>query len=395
MSTNATADEHSWAEYMIYMEAGDIVSIPSQEKKKKPTGIALGLLASTVVALGSMWLSETPVWPFTIAGKHPIDAAGIAILLGMAAGNFLAIPGYMQPGIKFAVKKVLPFGIILLGARLNMPDLLRVGGAGLALSLVEIALAMAVILLLARHFKLGRKLGTLLGVGTAICGGSAILAAAPVIEAEEEDIVFSVAVVSLLGTVAMFLYPVIGHLIHMNDKGFGMWSGLTLYQTPQVVAAGFSYSQESGEIATIVKLARVCLLAPVVFALGLYYARRKEMSSGPQLHGEKKKINYISLIPMFVIGLFGLVALRTLGFLPDVTFHIKQGPLGAVDRQLNLATFCGNLSTLCVVVSMAGAGLETKFSVFKRIGSTPLLVAALGFVVVTCVVLALVRVLPV
>jgi uncharacterized integral membrane protein (TIGR00698 family) len=299
----------------------------------------------------------------------------------------------MQPGIKFAVKKVLPIGIILLGARLNMPDLLRVGGTGVVLSMVEIALAMSVLMLLGRRFKLGRKLGTLLGVGTAICGGSAILAAAPVIEAEEEDVVFSVAVVSLLGTIAMFLYPLFGHLLHMSNKGFGMWSGLTLYQTPQVVAAGFSYSKESGEIATIVKLARVCLLAPVVFGLGLYYARAKEMSSGPQMHGKKKKINYLSLVPMFVVGLFGLVALRTLGFLPDVTFHIKQGPLGAVDRHLNLAGFCGDLSTLCVVVSMAGAGLETKFSVFKKIGSAPLIAAALGFAVVTCVVLAVVRVL--
>lgn len=396
MSSASKQDEHSWAEYMIYMEAGDIVSIPAApEKKRMHAGIALGLLASTVLALAAMWIAEAPVWPFTISGKHPIDAAGLAILLGMLAGNFLKVPAYMQPGIKFAVKKVLPVGIILLGARLNMKELIRVGGTGVLLSILEIALAMLVVIVLGRRLGLGRKLATLLGVGTAICGGSAILATAPIIEAEEDDIVFSVAVVSLLGTIAMFLYPIIGHLLHMDNKSFGMWSGLTLYQTPQVVAAGFSYSQDSGEIATIVKLARVCLLAPVVFALGLYFARDKEVKTGHQTHGKKKKINYFSLIPTFIIGLFALVALRSFGFLPEVTFHLTQWPLGPADRHLDLAGFCGNLSTLCVVISMAGAGLETKFDVFKKIGHLPLMAAACGFLVVTAVVLALVRVLPI
>jgi uncharacterized membrane protein YadS len=141
------------------------------------------------------------------------------------------------------------------------------------------------------------------------------------------------------------------------------------------------------------------LLAPVVFALGLYYARDKEVKTGHQTHGQKKKINYFSLIPTFVIGLFALVALRSFGFLPEVTFHMTQGPLagptGAIDRHLNLAGFCGDLSTLCVVISMAGAGLETKFDVFKKIGHAPLMAASFGFLVVTAIVLALIRVLPI
>ncbi|MGI8906392.1 MAG: YeiH family protein [Candidatus Sumerlaeaceae bacterium] len=395
MSSAPKGDEHSWAEYMIYMEAGDIVSVPSTHKVGRRPGIALGLLATTVVALTAMWLSEAPVWPFTVgSGRHPLDSAGIAILLGMIIGNFVRVPSYLQPGIKFAVKKVLPVGIILLGARLNMADLVHVGAAGILLSVVEIALAMFVLIALGKHFGLSKKLAVLLGVGTGVCGGSAILATAPVIDAKEEDVVFSVAVVSLLGTIAMLLYPFIGHLLQMHDRSYGLWSGLTLYQTPQVVAAGFSFSQEAGETATIVKLARVCLLAPVVFLLGLWFARQKELTTGPQVHG-KKKINYLGLIPTFVIGLFAVVLLRTMGFLPEMTFHLKEGPLGSGDRNLNLANFCRDLSTLCVVVSMAGAGLETKFDMFKKIGSKPLIAAGLGFVVVTAVVLALIRILPV
>lgn len=393
-------DAHSWAEYMIYMEAGDIVNVPAPTVVKKP-GIGLGLLASVVVALGAMWLAEAPFWPFTMKnGSHPIDAAGVAILVGMLVGNFLPIPSYLQPGIKFAVKKVLPIGIILLGARLNMADLVRVGSAGILLSIMEILIAIYVLILLGRRFKLGKKMATLLGVGTAICGGSAILATAPAIEAEEEDVVFSVAVVSLLGTIAMFLYPIVGHLLHMSDRSYGMWSGLTLYQTPQVVAAGFTYSQSAGEIATIVKLARVCLLAPAVFALGLYYAKHKPAVPLGYIHHanqkKKKKIDYKSLLPTFVIGLFALVMLRTLGLLPEITIHMAKGSVfGAGDRQLNVASFLLDISTLCVVISMAGAGLETKFDVFKKIGAAPLIAASIGFILVTVLFLVLLRLVTV
>ena len=128
-----------------------------------------------------------------------------------------------------------------------------------------LVIALLLLLLLTRALKLPAKLGVLLGVGTAICGGTAIVATAPVIEAEEKDVVFSVATVTLLGLIAMFTLPIIGQFLHLTSKAFGIWAGLAIHQTPQVIAAGFSYSPEAGGTATIVKLARVCLLAPVVF----------------------------------------------------------------------------------------------------------------------------------
>ena len=397
----ATSDDYAWADYMIYMEAGaDIVGPPAPPAPAKAVTtpkILMGLTGSTLVAILAMALSEARVWPFTDAnGLHPFDSAGLAILIGLVLGNTLQLPSHLQPGIKFAVKKLLPLGIILMGARLNMTDLLRVGVPGLLLSVVEIVFAIGILLVLGRSFKLGRKIAMLLGVGTGICGGSAILAAAPVIEAEEEDVIFSVTVVSLLGTVAMFFYPIIGHLLHMPHRQFGLWAGLTLHQTPQVVAAGFTYGNDAGEIATIVKLARVCLLAPAIFIVGYLHARSKAEISYMGAAEKKKKINYRSLVPTFVLGLFIFVILRTAGLLPNMTFHFPEySRFGMSDYSVNMVDSLKGASNFCIVISMAAAGLETKFSVLKKIGHAPLIAATTGFLIVSAIILGIVHILPV
>lgn len=399
--STAGTDNYAWADYMIYMEAGaDIVAPPAPPAPAKAVTtpkILMGLTGSTVVAILAMALSEAQVWPFTLSsGQHPIDSAGLAILIGLVLGNTLQLPSHLQPGIKFAVKKLLPLGIVLMGARLNMTDLMRVGVTGILLSVVEILMAVWVILLLGRSFKLGRKIAMLLGVGTGICGGSAILAAAPVIEADEEDVVFSVTVVSLLGTIAMFFYPIIGHLFHMPQRQFGLWAGLTLHQTPQVVAAGFTYGNEAGEIATIVKLARVCLLAPAIFIIGYLHARSKVSGSYMDAAAKKRKINYRGLVPTFVFGLFIFVVLRTGGLLPDMTFHFPQySKFGKSEYSVSLVNFLKDASNFFIVISMAAAGLETKFAILKKIGHSPLIAATLGFLVVAAFILALVHMLPV
>src|SRR5205085_2558993 len=184
---------------------------------------------------------------------------------------------------------------------------------------LETVVALLLLLGLTRLLRLPAKLGVLLGVGTAICGGTAIVATAPVIEAEEKDVVFSVATVTLLGLIAMFLLPIAGHFLQLNSRAFGVWAGLAIHQTPQVVAAGFAYSPEAGQMATIVKLARVCLLAPVVFLIGIIYARKKLKHTGIE---QRKKVNYLHLFPMFILGFVGLALLKTMGLLPDLTVHL-------------------------------------------------------------------------
>jgi uncharacterized integral membrane protein (TIGR00698 family) len=389
--------DYSWAEYLDYMEGGgsDVVSLPvakpapiaAPAKKDQPV---LGVLLALGVTLAAIWLAELPFRPFTLPGnRHPIEPVMIAIVLGMVLSNIWSLPKQLQAGIKFSVKKVLPLGIVLLGARLNFKDLLTVGGEGLLLSVLETAVALLLLMALTHLLKLPRKLGVLLGVGTAICGGTAIVATAPAIEAEEKDVVFSVATVTLLGLIAMFTLPVIGQILHLTDKAFGIWAGLAIHQTPQVVAAGFAYSPDAGGTATIVKLARVCLLAPVVFAIGVVYARKKLKATGVS---ERKKINYLHLFPMFVVGFLAVALLKTLGLLPELTIKIAQGGLlKAGNHDFNLAGFLEQISKFCIIISMAGVGLETKFAAMKQTGLKPFVASLAAVLVLAVMILALIR----
>jgi len=392
--------DYSWAEYLDYMEGGgsDVVNLPPAKpavaapaKKDHPLW---GVLVAIGLTLAAIYLAELPFAPFTLAGnRHPIEPVMLAIVLGMALSNAWALPKWLQPGIKFSVKKILPLGIVLLGARLNFGEMLKVGGDALMLSVLETVVALVLLLALTRLLKLPGKLGVLLGVGTAICGGTAIVATAPVIEAEEKDVVFSVATVTLLGLIAMFTLPLIGHLLELNSRQFGVWAGLSIHQTPQVIAAGFSYSPEAGGMATIVKLARVCLLAPVVFIIGVVYARQKLKATGVS---ERKRINYFHLFPMFVIGFLAVALLNTVGLLPKLTLHIAEKSLiAAGDRDLNLATLLEQVSKFCIIISMAGVGLETKFAAMRQTGLKPFVASLVAVLVVAVLTLGMIRFLKI
>jgi uncharacterized integral membrane protein (TIGR00698 family) len=405
MATTGSQQDYSWAAYLDYMEGGgsDVLTLPVARPEAKVEYPILGVLAAVSVAVAALWLSKLAFWPFTVTAgadrvMHPIEPVMVAIIFGMVISNLWTLPKILQPGIKFSVKKLLPLGIILLGARLNFSEMMKVGLTGLLLSVLETGVALCLLLLLARWLKLPPALGTLLGVGTAICGGTAIVAAAPVIEAEDKDVAFSVATVTLLGLVGMFALPVLGHLLELSSKQFGIWAGLAIHQTPQVIAAGYAYwpknteySPVAGDTATIVKMARVCLLAPVVFGLGLWHARRKARQGGA---GESKKINYLRLFPLFVLGFVGMALLNTLGLLPELA--VKHASFFAPGTHtLALATASEEISRFCIIISMAGVGLETKFSAMKQTGLKPFAASLLAVVVVAAMVLLLIKTLAV
>jgi uncharacterized integral membrane protein (TIGR00698 family) len=389
--------DYSWAEYLDYMEGGgsDVLTLPAAKPVAKPVEQkkewpVLGVALAVAVSLLAYWLSELPFPPFTVAGGgHPIEPVMLAIILGMVLSNAWSVPKGLHSGIKFSVKKMLPIGIVLLGARLNFQQMLTVGGKGLALAVLETVVALLLLLAMTHLLKLPRKLGVLLGIGTAICGGTAIVATAPVIEAEEKDVVFSVATVTLLGLIGMFALPFIGHALALSQKAFGVWAGLAIHQTPQVIAAGFAYGEEAGGFATIVKLARVCLLAPVVFVTGVIYAKQKLKSTGAT---ENKRINYAHLFPMFVLGFLAMALLNTVGLLPQMTFHIAHSPvISPGDHQVNMAKMLDQVSKFCIVISMAGVGLETKFLSMRQTGLKPLVASFVAVVIVAALVLGLIK----
>ena len=330
------------------------------------------LLCGGLTALA--WVvNRLPFPPFTLAdGQHPISTVLLALLIGMVVRNLWPSVAGFRSGVDAVVKQWLPVGIVLLGAGLDFYDLVQVAIQVTLGAAVLIGLLAAVSPIAARWLGIDSKLGLLIGFGTAVCGSSAIVALAPVVEARDEDMVYSIGVVNVLGVVAMLLYPVVGVALALAPDVYGTWCGLGIHATPQVIAAGFAYpvdGQAAGEVATIAKLVRISLLGPAVFLVGIWYAnqRRKEaVYIG-------KPVRYSKLVPGFVFAFMGIALLRTLGFLPDVTLHLTDRfPLGAGDRTIDVAETMSLAGKWIMTAAMAGVGLSTAFQTMKAGGLKPL-----------------------
>ncbi len=341
-----------------------------------------GFLMTALLAAVAFVLATSPVAPFTLAnGVHPLGPSSVAILLGILLANTISPRESWAAGVRFCSRVILPIGIVLLGSRLAFGDLMKIGLTGLLLSLLSIGTCAVVVIALVRWFSLPVKLITLVGVGTAICGGSAIAAVAPVIEADEEDISWSVASVALLSLVAMFVLPILGHVLGLESAAFGVWAGLTIQQTPQVVAAGLAYGGDAGEVATLIKLVRVTLLAPVVLVLGLLYARSRATLSGCRLQWSK-------LVPPFVLGFLAMAGMRSLGWL-DLEVPWSTAP----ESSWTMQDLARQGDRIALAMAMAAIGLETRLGSFRREGWRPLAVGLTATVVVSGVTLLAIRAL--
>ena len=331
------------------------------------------LLCALLTSLGAA-INHAPFAPFTTAdGQHPISTVLLALVLGMIVRNAIPAVVRLKAGVDTMVKKWLPVGIVLLGAGLNFYDLVQVAVQVAIGAAVLIALLIVVSRITSRWFGVDAKLGMLIGVGTAICGSSAIVAVAPVVEARDEEMAYSIGAVNLLGVAAMLIYPVLGSLFDIDADIYGAWCGLGIHATPQVIAAGFAHpvdGQTAGEMATIVKLVRISLLGPAVFAVGAWYAHRKRQES--VYIGQP--IRYSKLVPGFVVVFLGLAFMRTLGFLPEVTLHLTdQFVLGGGDRTVDIAGTMSAAGKWLITGAMAGVGLSTEFRAMKAGGVRPLI----------------------
>ena len=351
----AKQDDYAWANYLIYMEAGAEMPWPAEKKKLYP--VWEGLLLVGVITAAAYGVVFSNVFP-----RGSVEPVTIALPLGLLIGNTVRLPERLRSGVRYAVKSILSVGIILLGARLNFGDILKVGTAAVLMSGAQVVLMLTLAVAIRRMFGIGVNLATLLGVGTSICGGSAVIAAAPVIGADEKDVAFAVASVSFLGLGMMFLLPFIGHGLGMDPKSFGVWAGLAIHQTPQVVAAGFAYHPQAGQTATLVKLARVCFLAPVVLILG--FLRRND---GPAK--KRKKLRLADFVPTMVLGFLSLACLQSLGMIPLIDLKFPgRNPVG-----IDLLDLGKTLSGIAIAMGMGAVGLETSFRSLGHIGWRPLL----------------------
>ncbi|WP_412731106.1 YeiH family protein [Dyella aluminiiresistens] len=238
------------------------------------------------------------------------------IVLGILVRNLFSPGVQFTPGIQFGGKQVLQWSIIALGFGLSLTQVAKTGLESLSVTLVTMTVAFVSALLLGRLLKVHGKLQILIGVGTAICGGSAIAAVTPIIEPDEHDTAFAISTIFLFNLVAVLLFPLLGHLMHLSDLGFGLWAGTAINDTSSVVAAGYSYSHAAGDFATIVKLTRATLIIPVCLILAFATAWRAKRAA--RHSDEPVNFSLRRIFPWFILWFLVASGLRTMGYVPVV-----------------------------------------------------------------------------
>jgi len=302
-----------------------------------------------------------------VAGYVPLTEYVIwAIAIGMVIRNTIALPKIFLPGIG-TYELWLKTGIVLMGAKFAFQNILSIGGTGLTMVVIEIALSITVAAFLARRFGLTDRLGSLIGVGVGVCGVSAIIGATGAIGAKQEDASYAIATVLIFGAVMVFLYPFVGHLMGMNHTMFGYWAGLAVDNTAECLATGFAYSEAAGKVATIVKLCRNALMGLVILSMALLYARR-----GVTAEVTHKGRFLWDRFPKFVLGFLALSVVVTLGLLAKES-----------------VTAMTNLSKWLFLLTFAGVGLSTRFSQLKA-GLKPFAVGFIVEAVVSVITLAMI-----
>lgn len=290
-----------------------------------------------------------------------------AILLGLLISNTVGIPRLFRPGLA-SYEFWLKTGIVLLGSRFLLGDVLKLGGVSLVLVAVEIALSLTFMTALGNAFGLKPKLTTLLAVGSSICGVSAIIATKGAIEADDEDASFAIAAILSLGAIGLFTFPLIGHWLHLSDLAYGLWAGLGIDNTAEVIAAGALYSDAAAKVAVLAKTSRNAMIGFVVLGYAIHWARKHEA----QDVGNKAAFLWAKF-PKFVLGFLFISVLAT------VRVYSK-------DQLLSLA----NLSRWAFLLTFAGVGLRTNISEMRKQGLRPFLVGALGELAIAVLTLGMV-----
>jgi len=345
-------------------------AVVAEEAARAKAAFRPGYAVAAAVAIAAYAVHYLPFAPFAVATgsgsvKHPVSAAIIAIILGLAARNTMRLPESIKAGCKRIVRKMIPVAIVCTGAALNLGELAGVGLTALFITVVCIVIAVAASYYVGRLFGLNAKTSLLLGAGTGICGNSAIIAVAPLVDAEDEDVALSVGAVNLFGLVTMLLLPVIGGWFALSSEAFGIWSGTSIHAVPQVVAAGFAYSPDAGATATLVKLVRVTLLAPMVFVLALTHA--KHVLAGNNTD-QKLAVHYARFVPWFVWGFMALAVLNTFGMIPTMNFKLAGFGGEPTPAGVPLASALNTVGKILLTLAMAAIGLEVNVRQLAGVG---------------------------
>jgi uncharacterized integral membrane protein (TIGR00698 family) len=334
------------------------------ENLKSPgwwVGVGLAVFVSVAAGYVADWFGEA-VLGFA---KSPVSAIMMAIVLGMLVANTIKLPDSIQPGLKFCTSAILKIGIMLLGIRLSLTGAGQFTLVALPFVIAAIAIGLFTVGLLGRYMGLSRQLSGLIAVGTSICGCTAIVATAPLIKANESEVSYAVACITVFGLAAMFIYPVLAHQVFATQPELaGLFLGTSIHETAQVAGAGMMYEAQYNapialDIATVTKLVRnLCMIAVIPLVGILYGAERSKDDS--------TKINFLAMIPWFIVGFALMSAIRTIG-------DIGERPFGVMEpaQWTEIVAFLKESAERFLLVAMAAVGLTSMFAGIIRIGLRP------------------------
>lgn len=320
-----------------------------------------GLLASTGLAVIASAVGDRITW---------LGGAGFGILSGVILASIIKMPRVLKPGFTAAGKQILQTAVIFLGAGLNLMVVWRTGLKTLGLMIVTISAVFLTAWLIGRLLGVERNNRDLIASGTAICGGSAIAAMAPVIGAKDEEISYSISVVFLFNLAAVVIFPALGHLLNLSPQTFGVWAGTAVNDTSSVMAASFAFDAESVPTATLVKMTRTVMIVPMALIFSFVAARRAEMSAT----GESKGFSLVKVFPWFVPGFFLMSVWTTWGGLPvEWAAHFKAA------------------GKFLIVMALSGIGLNTDLRKILAAGLRPMILGACLWFVVSALALLMIE----
>ena len=281
-----------------------------------------------------------------------LGASIIALFMGTIVNSFFH-PKWIQPALKFTSKKILKAAIILLGASLSVSTILSVGKMTFFVMIFTFAMCFGAGFFIRKLFGLNWKLSNLISAGTGICGGSAVAAIAPVIDADDKDIAFAMSSTFLFDMVMIALYPLMGKALGMSDIAYGIWAGTSVNDTASVVASGYAFSESAGDFATMVKLTRTIAIIPTVLVFAWIGVRMKQKEM--RATGDSKKVNMMKIIPWFIGGFLLFAIANSVGLIPATVSGMMK-----------------SASKFLMVTALAAIGLNTSLTDFKKAGLKPM-----------------------
>ena len=305
----------------------------------------LGIIICAAVAVFSVELEK-------IIPGELLGASIIALFAGTIINSFFH-PRWIKSSLKFTSKRVVKLAIILLGASLSVGTIMTVGKMTFFVMFFTFAMCFGGGFFIRKLFGINWKLSNLISAGTGICGGSAVAAIAPVIDADDKDIAFAMSSTFLFDMVMIALYPLMGKALGLSDIAYGIWAGTSVNDTASVVASGYAFSEAAGDIATMVKLTRTIAIIPTVLVFAYIGIRMKKKEL--QTKNEGKKVNILKIVPWFIGGFLALAIVNSIGLIPT-----------------EISVMMKSTSKFLMVMALAAIGLGTSITDFKKAGLSPM-----------------------